>query len=771
MRGGRIGGNQVKQRRTASTEATKNRPYGVTTLASSIAESHLLDEAVRQHSISIHHLISPSHEASSPRSQGIVPVADQLVKVTEDTLKSACSDLGVTLEFMKRTVGNFFRTFTSYGLFRESTFASKLSQIATPLQLKALLAAIFIFGGKGDVDGHSKALSRSHFGDLANDYIDKVLEECGDDQPPLCLLQAKILVTHWMIVKGVRGRAWRSLGLCIRIAFELGLDSVDSDVVPNSSPIDLNRWCEDEERRRAFWALYEIDTFATVIKQVPNVTNWTPNKVLLPADDDRWFQGKYQQSSFLHHDFIERPKSLQQTGTKSARAWFLVLISFLAEANSMARPTGKRNYHSPGKKVTASEVESDTATRSHNNRMAMLNSIHLYLLVVPPNLKFHGQILDFGAQMTDPNLTTSHLYWQTAIYNVAILAEVVKLLALRPFVFEKYVQRLRKMTTKGSDSLSTDNPVSLSGLSGQELHQCFHASDAMLNVMLNCSELHYQYLNPCIAHASWLAATVKLLQQELTDDESERRLIRSQFEILKVINTRFIQYWEMPSVLRQNLDQLAMRLKQFTARSSGVAEGESISADQVRDSSRSEAGQQRNNPGGAPMSHVNEPHGSENRSRYTASSDLDVVPGLNCGTLELPALSREGSQTNSLVVETHYLQQHEAPQGVLNTPPAEINLPWQPDSFSTGSNFNDPELLFYGHNHTLADSTVLTNESTLRLDTIPTSWSEFSAPGVSCAVTNNGIENVNGQADFAYDDIGGELSNYLDDIYSGPFSG
>jgi hypothetical protein len=67
-----------------------------------------------------------------------------------------------------------------------------------------------------------------HFLNLALKYIDDALAECGDEPPPLCILQALIITGHCQLIEGVRGKAWRSLGICIRLAYELNLHLVDA---------------------------------------------------------------------------------------------------------------------------------------------------------------------------------------------------------------------------------------------------------------------------------------------------------------------------------------------------------------------------------------------------------------------------------------------------------------------------------------------------------------------------------------------------------------
>jgi hypothetical protein len=103
--------------------------------------------------------------------------------------------------------------------------------------------------------------------------------------------------------------------------------------------------------------------------------------------------------------------------------------------------------------------------------------------------------------------------------------------------------------------------------SARKVDQCYKAAEAILNIVVNCHESHYKYVSPYVAHVSWLAATVPLLQQELVEDDSQKLLIRSRFEILKATLSRFIEYWEMSQVPKQNLDLLQLRLKQFSTAS------------------------------------------------------------------------------------------------------------------------------------------------------------------------------------------------------------
>jgi hypothetical protein len=101
---------------------------------------------------------------------------------------------------------------------------------------------------------------------LSQLHIDQAFRECGDSRPTLVLLQALALSTFQQLIRGARGLAWRSLGTCVRVAYELDLHLVDSDDSDKDIIFTTGKtgpsWCLDEEKRRIWWAIWEMDTFA-----------------------------------------------------------------------------------------------------------------------------------------------------------------------------------------------------------------------------------------------------------------------------------------------------------------------------------------------------------------------------------------------------------------------------------------------------------------------------------------------------------------------------
>lgn len=431
--------------------------------------------------------------------------------------------------------------------------------------------------GQGtQVQGFSSS-SSSDFASLAIQGVDAALTECGDEPPSLSLLQALILVTHWLLIKGVRGRAWRYLGLCMRIVLELGLYALDADqdVEATANKRNPEQWCEDEEKRRAYWAVWEMDQFANHLKHVPMTMDWTQTQVLLPAEDDRWFTGQPQPSCFLESDLFARSKALHVTGSESMRAWYIVLASLNPDAHDLAYPSERMLRPSRSKTKIRSKKETEASREA--TRSILFHAIQLCVILLPAKLKFYGQSLDFGTRtfgrgggsssssiiISNSNSTSPDvLHLQSYIYQLAVMPEIARLLALRPYVFEAYA---RKMPSFDDHHRGRRQPPSRS--LSREIEQCVNAAEAVINIVANCHESHYHYVNPYTACASWLAATTFLLVEDLTEDKSEKPVFRAKFELLKATLDRFIHHWEMSTVPKQNLDALAERLQRFAASS------------------------------------------------------------------------------------------------------------------------------------------------------------------------------------------------------------
>ena len=588
-----------------------------------------------------------------------------------------------------------------------------------------------------------EALAELDYCELASEYANNALAECGDDQPPLCLLQALILITHRRVIKGVRGRAWRSLGLCIRVACELGVDSVDIGKDAQSDISDVAQWCEDEEQRRAYWAIYEIDIFATIMKQARMMTDWGNRMVYLPVDDEHWFQARPHKSCFLEADVLQRTKVLQETKNESARAWYVVLNSLVAQSYILGRSGTQRAFSRRDPKRQMSITDS---TNSRHQCLILLNSVQLYSLILPSRFKFCGQRLEFNAQNANP--TKASLPQHGWIYQLAALMEVCRFLALRPFVFDTYVQSLTRASSERQDQCSLDT-ASCSELSPRELQQCFNASDAILNIVSSSSESHYQLVNPYIAHAFWLAATVQLLHQELIKDENEKMVIQSQFEVLKATHDQFVRYWEMSAVPKQNLDELATRLKEFTAASKVRPKNKHMAADRHKS-----------------------PRNPERSNTFEQTAvGLISIENLHSSCPENAETPRNGpvsslTSGNPIPRDQPYRtqsQRYRRQQSHLDTTSDSQTHPilaTAPDAAAT-------EASLQIRDEALAYSIAMTDEHDSWLPTAPQGWTEAERDEHEHnTMGDTVVSDARDWLDFTTNDIDAALSNYLDDMFS-----
>ncbi|KAM0511793.1 hypothetical protein ACHAPE_009469 [Trichoderma viride] len=178
-----------------------------------------------------------------------------------------------------------------------------------------------------------------YFHTLARKFIAASLDDSSEDAPSLCVLQALILSTFHQLSQDVRGLAWRSLGLCIRVAYELNLHKIDAERISNqsdNSTYDKEQWTLDEERRRAWWAIWELDAFACTIRRLPTGLDLTQTKTFLPVSDEDWFGGTRQPSCCLDADPKARWKMLENCANQSWKSWYIVVNSMMRDAHLLS---------------------------------------------------------------------------------------------------------------------------------------------------------------------------------------------------------------------------------------------------------------------------------------------------------------------------------------------------------------------------------------------------------------------------------------------------
>lgn len=170
------------------------------------------------------------------------------------------------------------------------------------------------------------------FSQKAKDYYGRLRQT--DQGVPLVYLQGCILLVHYLYASGPCHQAWILVGVCVRLAYDLDLCSMDEHE-HEEEQTDAMEWSAAEERRRAFWAVWEVDTFASLLSRRPSGINGQRLAVRLPVSDEAWFKNEPVSSPVIQSPPTKAWKTLLDSENQDARAWFL-LVNYLTSITYQA---------------------------------------------------------------------------------------------------------------------------------------------------------------------------------------------------------------------------------------------------------------------------------------------------------------------------------------------------------------------------------------------------------------------------------------------------
>jgi hypothetical protein len=480
----------------------------------------------------------------------------------------------------------YFENMTAINLFREPYFDKKLQSIEPPTVTHALLAAIVAFSSRfcsqedSECDARTReALAKfghppSYFQGLASQLIDQAVQEFDSSAPPLSLLQAAILLAHGQLTQGVRGKAWRSLGTCVRIAYELNLHLVDSGYANETDEVDVELWCDHEEKRRAWWAIWEMDVFASTIRRCPTAIDWSQNETLLPVDDESWFRGKPQASCFLELDSTRRWSVIQRSGNHSAKAWFIVINSLMKDAQCISSPRSIPNLnlrddrHNAPNACKRQKLADAAVEEARENLEILSNSVRCFVLALPAALRFRNQYLGFHARLPGQ---ISARQEHCGLYNIYVMTQLATLMIHQYDVFGGPVRTgwardcLNSRLSEKSRSHESPwrPPRGNSDTDIMALDQYFEAADNILTIVRRSSDNHTKWINAFLASTIWLAAAVQLVRKEFGPPGTNRGLVKSKFDVLYITYQKCVSWWDIQTALQQNLESLESQLHTF----------------------------------------------------------------------------------------------------------------------------------------------------------------------------------------------------------------
>jgi hypothetical protein len=537
----------------------------------SINSPNALKDAKEIQSLSF--IIHPSHETTSPDQQPVAS-AEPSPNSNDSLIIASCATMGIAPRLLPGLAEEFFRTFTSFKLFTQSRFWAHVNQIQDQTQMDAFLAALVAFAVKqqefslGDQVSNKGGLSASSSSimDMAISSANKAVAECGDEPPSLHLLQALVLISHWLLIQGVRGRAWRFLGVCIRVAYEMNLHLIDSGKPPEYLEQDQVLWAQDEDKRRAWWAIWEMDVFASVIRRCPTAISWTQNETFLPAEDDNWEQQQPQQSCVLEPVTINRCKALQSTGNQSPRSWFIVINSIMKDAQNISSPTGINKFtdsEGSSSKPGRSAKQIEALDESRKRLTTFYNAARYFTMALPASLKYRGQYLSFSTASASGTAGMFSLREAHAcIYSIHLMTQLCLLMALKYNLFRVPVKTPPTNETAAAEHRSDTKNGCVTGKAQEDIEQYFEASNSILDITHRCNDQFYRYVNPFLVNTIWLAAAVQLLRRDLfSSTDTEKELVGSNFEVLRMTYDQFIEFWRTIGTAKKNLNALEVHLK------------------------------------------------------------------------------------------------------------------------------------------------------------------------------------------------------------------
>jgi hypothetical protein len=147
-------------------------------------------------------------------------------------------------------------------------------------------------------------------------------------QPSLIFVQGAVLLAFYHYTSGLCSFGWVLVGVCVRLAYELGLSDMDDDGDNDACPSTFDAATVDsielEARRRVWWLIWELDTFGSILLRRPFAMDRRRWCVKLPISDGAWFAGTQVSTGALRACPEECWSSLLGHENQDERAWFLI---------------------------------------------------------------------------------------------------------------------------------------------------------------------------------------------------------------------------------------------------------------------------------------------------------------------------------------------------------------------------------------------------------------------------------------------------------------
>lgn len=446
---------------------------------------------------------------------------------------------------------SYFNNMTTFTLFKPYKIEEKFSHMQTVTEAEALVAATFTYAARFHSSFKTRSRptdcpSHSYFARIASKRLNEALEQLDDSVAPLWLLQAYILLTFYQLTQGIRSKSWRLLGVCIRLAYELDLHRVDfpikRQIDKDNHNVNTEHWSMLEEKRRAWWAIWEMDVLASAIRRLPIAINWSHNFTFLPVPDSCWFDDSPQKSCYLAEDPNLRWKQLHKSGNSSPKAWYIVIDSLMYNCQLL---------------LPDYKPESDPTTNMADITI-LANCLYCTTNSLPSDLTYHGQSLDFLTKKSPQDISCRQ--YHNDIYCIHIITQLVhfmiyqyQIAAEAPWMTSLQANHMHT----GSESKASNHPL---------WSKYMKASEDVITIERNSSGEHYKYANPFLTNALWIAAAAQIACRMFGPLSFNKQLADSNYELLCFNIDRSIIFWCGMDILKRRLTRVETSLRGLTAK-------------------------------------------------------------------------------------------------------------------------------------------------------------------------------------------------------------
>jgi hypothetical protein len=216
-------------------------------------------------------------------------------------------------------------------------------------------------------------------------------------EPSLRYLQGCLILASYLYTSGLSLQGRILVGVCINLAIELDLPHLDAEHTTSEFSLDVT---DQEERRRAWWVTWELDTFGSIMLKRPFGIDRRHFSVRLPISNQAWYAGTPVDSVVILHKEVDWV-SLRSSPNQSPRAWFLI-------ANHLLSRIYDRLFLAP--------MPSDTEFACYQNEIACLQ------LSLPPSFHLRSTYLESQNGTTANNwIIGTHLLLVAASYMIRAL--------------------------------------------------------------------------------------------------------------------------------------------------------------------------------------------------------------------------------------------------------------------------------------------------------------------------------------------------------------